>query len=112
VEFFSHKKIEGYFGDEELRRESQGEWSRNSEWMQEIACQKFKRGENLISQMLHGPNLLISPPTTTCPPHLLQSMFNLNHTVQLESPYSTVGAGMYEERERIYEGQQIKGSSS
>ena len=29
-------------------------------------------------------------------------MFNLNHTVQLESPYSTVGAGMYEEREDIW----------
>jgi hypothetical protein len=81
MDFFSHKKMEGYFGDEESHRESQGEWSQNSEWMQEIACQKFRRGKNLISQMLHGPNLLISLPTTTCPPHLLQPMFNLNHTV-------------------------------
>ena len=69
--------------------------------MQGITCQNFKRGEILILQMLHGPNLLPSPPITTCPPHLLQPMFNLNHAVQLKSPYSTVGAGMYEEREEI-----------
>lgn len=74
--------------------------------MQGITCQNFKRGEILILQMLHGPNLLPSPPITTCPPHLLQPMFNLNHTVQLENPYPTVEARMYEERERIYEGQQ------
>ena len=93
--------MEGYFGDEGSRRESQGEWSQKSKWMQGIGCQNFRRGKILISQMLHGPNLLPSPPTTTCPPHLLQPMFNLNHTVQLENPYPTVEARMYEEREDI-----------
>jgi hypothetical protein len=74
--------MEGYFGDKESRKESQGEWLQNSKWMQGIASQNFRRGKNLISQMLHGPNLLPFPPSTTCPPHLLQPMFNLNHAVQ------------------------------
>ena len=52
--------MEGYFVDEEPHRESQGEWSQKSVWMQRVSSPNFREDQNLISQMLQGPNLLPS----------------------------------------------------
>jgi hypothetical protein len=51
--------MEGYGGDGGSQRESQGEWSQNSEWMQEMAAPIF-RPHYSISEMLQRPNLLPS----------------------------------------------------
>ena len=50
--------MERYFVDEEPCRESQGEWSQNLEWMQQISIPNFRENQNLIFQMLQGPNFL------------------------------------------------------
>ena len=63
--------MEGYFVDEEPRRESQGEWSQNSEWIQRVSNANFREDQNLISQMLQGPNLLPSTFSAFHPPPLL-----------------------------------------
>ena len=49
--------MEGYGGDGGSQRESQGEWSQNSEWMQEMAAPIF-RPHYSISEMLQRPSLL------------------------------------------------------
>ena len=41
--------MEGYFVDEEPLRESQGKWSQNSEWMQQISNANFRENQNSIS---------------------------------------------------------------
>jgi hypothetical protein len=51
------------------KRESQGEWSQNSEWMQEMAAPIF-RPHYSISEMLQRPSLLPSS-FSGIPPSLL-----------------------------------------
>jgi hypothetical protein len=69
--------MEGYGGDGGLQRESQGEWSQNSEWMQEMAAPIF-RPHYSISEMPQRPSLFpssfsgILPPP---PPLLLAGIF-------------------------------------
>ncbi len=47
--------MEGYGGDGGSQRESQGEWSQNYEWMQEMAAPIF-RPHYSISEMLQRPS--------------------------------------------------------
>jgi hypothetical protein len=85
--------MEGYFVDEEPRRESQGEWSQNSEWMQQgVSIPNFRENQNSISQMLQSPNLLPSTFNPLHPPPLL-SMTNYSQRGHLDS----VRAEMFEE---------------
>ena len=92
--------MEGYVGDEESRRESQGEWSQNSEWMQEMAASIFSSNQT-FSQMLHGPNLLPSHFNAFRPPpiQVTEPMFNYKEGGQLESPMTTIGDGIFEGKE-------------
>jgi hypothetical protein len=90
--------MEGYFVDEEPRRESQGEWSQNSEWMQRVSIPNFRENQNSISRMLQGPNLLPSTFSAFHPPPLL-SMTNYSQGGQLDSHQSYVRAEMFEEKE-------------
>ena len=50
--------MKGYFVDEEPRRESQGKWSQNSEWMERVSIPNLRKNQNSIFQMLQAPNLL------------------------------------------------------
>ena len=83
--------MEWYFVDEEPRKESQGEWSENSEWMQQVSIPNFREYQNLISQMLEGPNLLSNIFSAFHPPSLLW-MTNYNQRGQLDSHESYVRA--------------------
>jgi hypothetical protein len=91
VRFF-FAEVEGYFVDEESRRESKGEWSQNSEWMQQrVLIPNFRENQNSIFQMLQGPNLLPSTFGAFHPPPLL-SMTNYSQGGQLDSHHSYVRA--------------------
>ena len=92
--------MEGYFVDEEARRESQGEWSENQEWMQRVSIPNFRENQNAISQMLQSPNLLPSTFSAFHPPPLL-SRSNYNEGGQLDSRHGYVRAEMFEEKEEI-----------
>ena len=92
--------MEGYTVDEESHRESQGEWSQNSQWMQEMAAPIFRSNQTMISQMLHGLNLLPSPSGAFRHP-LITPRFNYSQGGQLESPTSTVGAGIWQKMEEV-----------
>ena len=82
--------MEGYFVDEEPRRESQGEWSQNSEWMQQrVSIPNFRENQNSISQMLQSPNLLPNTFNPLHPPPLL-SMTNYSQRGHLDSHHSYV----------------------
>jgi hypothetical protein len=87
---FFFESMEGYTVDEESRRELEGEWSQNSQWMQEMAAPIVNINHTLISQMLHGPNLLPSPFSAFRPPPMT-STFNYSQGGQLESPHSISG---------------------
>lgn len=88
--------MEGYFVDEEARRESQGEWSQNSEWMQRVSNQNFRENQNSISRMLQGPNVLPNTFSVFHPPPLL-NMTNYRQGGQLDSHH--VREEMFEEKE-------------
>jgi hypothetical protein len=92
--------MEGYTVDEESRREFEGEWSQNSQWMQEMAAPIVNRNHTLISQMLHGPNLLPSPFSAFRPPPMT-STFNYSQGGQLESPHSISGGRILQGEEEV-----------
>ncbi len=70
--------MENYGGDGGSQRESQGEWSQNSEWMQEMAAPIF-RPHYSISELLQRPSLLpssfsgIPPPPPLLPTGIFES---------------------------------------
>ena len=92
--------MEGYFVDEEPRRESQGEWSENQEWMQRVSIPNFRENQNAISQMLQSPNLLPSTFSAFHPPPLL-SRSNYNEGGQLDNHHAYIRAKMFEEKKEI-----------
>jgi hypothetical protein len=94
------EKMEGYTADEESRRDSQGEWSQTSEWMQEMAAPIFRSNQTMISQMLHGPNLFPSTGSAFRPP-LITPRFNYSQGGELESHTSTVEAGIWQGKEEV-----------
>ena len=53
--------MKGYIADEESCVESQGEWSQNSHWIENMVLSFFKNKQSFILKMLHGPNLLLAP---------------------------------------------------
>ena len=59
--------MENYGGDGGSQRESQGEWSQNSEWMQEMAVPIF-RPQYSISELLQRTSLLSSSFSGIPPP--------------------------------------------
>jgi hypothetical protein len=59
--------MEGYGGDGGSQRVSQGEWSQNFEWMQEMTA-SFFRPHCSISEMLQRPSLLPSSFSAFPPP--------------------------------------------
>lgn len=90
--------MEGYFVDEELPRELQGEWSQG-EWMQWIATPIFRGKQTSISEMLHAPNPL---PYLFRAFHslLIQSVLNFSERGQLHNASSTVQHENFEEKEK------------
>ena len=90
--------MEGYFVDEGPRRESQGEWSQNSEWMQRVSNANFRENQNSISQMLQCPNLLPNIFSAFHPPPLLP-MTNYSQGGQLDSHHLYVRAEIFKEKE-------------
>ena len=99
-ERFFFAKMEGYSADEESRRDSQGEWSQNSQWIQEMAAPIFRSNQTGISQMLHGPNLLPSPCSAFRPP-LITPRFNYSQRGESESHTSTVDARIWQGQEEV-----------
>ena len=80
--------MEGYSGDGGSQRESQGEWSQNSVWMQEMAAPIF-RPHYLISEMLQRPSLLPSSCSAFPPPP------------PLLPPLSTIEVGIFKGKEEV-----------
>ena len=81
--------MEGYGGDGGSQRESQGEWSQNSEWMQEMAAPIFKPHYS-ISEMLQRPSLLPYSFSAFPPPP------PRNHPHIIHPPLSTIEVGIFE----------------
>lgn len=61
VSDFFLTRMDGYIANEESRVESQGEYSHNSQWIEDMRLSFFKSKQSFISEMLHGPNLLHAP---------------------------------------------------
>ncbi len=85
--------MEGYGGDGGSQRESQGEWSQNSEWMQEMAAPIF-RPHYSISEMLQRPSLLPSSFSAFPPPPLLPP------PPLIHPPLSTIEIGILDGKEK------------
>ena len=52
--------MKGYIADDESHRESQGEWSENSQCIQEMILTIFKSNSHRFFQIMHGSNMLSS----------------------------------------------------
>ena len=76
--------MKGYATHEKSSRESHGEWSHHSYWMQEMTTPILKNNQKLISQTLHGPSMLPSLFSTFCP-HQAEPLFNFLQGGKLES---------------------------
>lgn len=63
--------MEEYIIDQDSRMNSQGKWSQNSQWMQDMIPLIFKINQSLISQILHGLNLLFSLSSKFHPPPII-----------------------------------------
>ena len=53
--------MKGCTADEETRIESKGEWSQNSQWIEDIRLPFFRSKQLFILEMLYGHNLLSTP---------------------------------------------------